>query len=262
MFKELRNEAIYTFQLETLAPFVIKSGNEDVLDASLPDSQVLRSYRNGFSVPVIPGSTLKGVFRSRAEQLLKSMGYPISDLFSENHDHDDLVHRLFGSTKCRGRVVFHDAFPVSGTEIVTGLRHGVGINRFTGGAENSRKFDTEVVEQGCFQVEVKLVNYEIWHLALIAWLIQDLSEGYIKIGSATTRGFGRFTVTELVLTVREYRRLSDRYLHGYEPADVLQRELDWTSSFFKKEARLNSMEELIGVDGMLVNARFPEVKAR
>src|SRR3569833_2071397 len=78
MFKKQHNEAVYRFQITTESPFVIKSGEEDILDPTAPKSQVLRAYHNGEQQVVIPGSSLKGVFRSRAEQLLSTIGCKIS----------------------------------------------------------------------------------------------------------------------------------------------------------------------------------------
>ncbi|ARU61773.1 hypothetical protein CBW65_12605 [Tumebacillus avium] len=268
MFKELRNEAVFQFHLKTDAPFVIKSGSEDILDPTLPDSQLLRSYRNGKMEAVIPGSSLKGVFRSRAEQLLKTLGHH-TDTFRfvrrnggtarELYDNSDLAQQLFGSTVIKSRILFQDAFPVEGTEVVTGLRHGVGIHRVTGGAAGGVKFDTEVVEEAVFQAEIRLVNYELWQLALVAWLIQDLHEGFIKIGSMTTRGFGRFEVDSLNLNVRDYRSQVER-LTGFQESDTIGSPLHWKRMLLRKEIQFTSLQELIGENGLLLNVPFPKPK--
>lgn len=269
MYKDLRNEAIYRFQIQTDAPFVIKSGEADILDPTLPDSQVVRSYRRGESHVVIPGSTLKGIFRSRAEQLLQTMGHSVNPFKTLKREKDetsqslyvrsDLAQRLFGSTAMKGRIQFQDAFPAGGTEVVMGLRHGVGINRITGGAETGKKFETEVVEEAVFQVEVRLVNYELWQLALIAWLIQDLHDGYIKIGSYTTRGFGRFLVNDVSLQVTDYRP-EVKWLTGYEATDRIGSPIEWKRTLLKKEVTYSTLHELIGEQGVLNDVHFPKPK--
>ncbi|WP_157729403.1 RAMP superfamily CRISPR-associated protein [Tumebacillus algifaecis] len=271
MFKELRNEAVFQFHLRTDSPFVVKSGSEDLLDPTLPDSQILRSYRKGKLEAVIPGSSLKGVFRSRAEQLLKTMGHHGIDTFRRiRKEKDDVikdiyekksdpVQQLFGSTAIKSRILFQDAFPLEGTEVVTGLRHGVGIHRVTGGAADRVKFDTEIVESGVFQAEIRLTNYELWQLALVAWLLQDLDEGFIKIGSMTTRGFGRFLVENLQLKVRDYR-INTSQLTGFQDKDVIGKALEWKASLLRKEAYFDSLEELIGDGGILLDVPFPAPK--
>lgn len=258
MFKKLHNEAIYRFRLKTASPFVIKSGEEDILDPNASKGQLLRSLHNWQRKVVIPGSTLKGVFRSRAEQLMRTMGCSIEGKFIRGdnesgqfiyEEKSDAAQQLFGSTALKGRIVFNDAFPAQGTEVVEGLRHMVGINRITGGADNGRKFDTEVVEQGTFEVEVRLVNYELKHLALIAWLLLDLHEGFMKIGSFTTRGFGRFEVEHLTLQVHEYRRKVDK-LTGFFENDSTGETLHWNNALLKKTATFEGLEQLIGPSGL------------
>ena len=70
MFKRLYNEAVISFEMKTVSPLFINSGDSDQLDPAAADNTFLVMYRNGELVPVIPGSSLKGVFRSSIEQLL------------------------------------------------------------------------------------------------------------------------------------------------------------------------------------------------
>ncbi|MFN3359299.1 MAG: RAMP superfamily CRISPR-associated protein, partial [Pseudomonas sp.] len=114
MFKELRNEAVYRFQITTESPFVIKSGEEDILDPTAAKSQVLRAFHHGERQVVIPGSSLKGVFRSRAEQLMRTMGSVIDSRPRRAIKEDtgqsvyekksDAGQQLFGSTALKGRI--------------------------------------------------------------------------------------------------------------------------------------------------------------
>jgi CRISPR-associated protein Csm3 len=83
MFKELKNEALIQFTIEVDSPLAIKSGIKNVLDPALPDDQVMRQMRDGRMQEVIPGSSLKGVFRSRAEQIFRGLNYDIDDPFDK-----------------------------------------------------------------------------------------------------------------------------------------------------------------------------------
>ena len=80
MFKRLYNEAVISFEMKTVSPLFINSGDSDQLDPAAADNTFLVMYRNGELVPVIPGSSLKGVFRSSIEQLLPGS----CDIFQES----------------------------------------------------------------------------------------------------------------------------------------------------------------------------------
>lgn len=70
MFKQLKNQALVTFKLATDGPLSIRSGNVTVLDPTVPDMQVVRTHSGGKSVPYMPGSSIKGVMRARAEKII------------------------------------------------------------------------------------------------------------------------------------------------------------------------------------------------
>ncbi|NLY19469.1 MAG: CRISPR-associated protein, partial [Clostridiaceae bacterium] len=68
MFRELKNECKIQFDLVIQGPLCIRSGESFELNPGQPDTAVVRSMWNGKMQPVIPGSSLKGVFRNRAEK--------------------------------------------------------------------------------------------------------------------------------------------------------------------------------------------------
>ena len=74
MFKKLKSEAIITFDIVTESPLFIKSEEYNSLNPTASDSTFIKTYINGKLVPVIPGSSIKGAFRSRAERMLKNIG--------------------------------------------------------------------------------------------------------------------------------------------------------------------------------------------
>ncbi len=147
MLKKIVNEAHFTLRITTTGPLLIKSGRTTV---SGPDMTPVLTFRNGKQEVFLPGSSLKGVFRSHIEKVICSLKprvacYPFSgsddkeaDLELRRRDYRDScsamftgtghsndtteqvykqscpVCRLFGSTGFIGRVAIGDAYLVEG----------------------------------------------------------------------------------------------------------------------------------------------------
>ena len=226
MLKKIVNEAYFTLRITTKGPLLIKSGYASV---SGPDMTPVLTARNGQQEIFLPGSSLKGVFRSHIEKIVCSLKprvvcYPFAG--SEQHEADlsqrqryyrnscgatfterakefeertDLVYaescptcRLFGSTGFIGRVAISDAYLVSNS--IKEQRDGVGIDRLTGGASHGAKFELEVVSADVsFETDIHLRNFEIWQLGMLFVVIQDMEDGLIRIGSGRSRGLGMVT---------------------------------------------------------------------
>ena len=223
MLKKIVNEAHFTLRITTTGPLLIKSGRATV---SGPDMTPVLTFRNGRQEVFLPGSSLKGVFRSHIEKVICSLKprvacYPFSgvedkeaDLELRRRDYRDScsamftgaghsndtteqvyaqscpVCRLFGSTGFIGRIAIGDAYVV--TEQIKEQRDGVGIDRLTGGASNGAKFELEVVSTGVsFETDIHLRNFEVWQLGMLFVVIQDLEDELIHIGSGRSRGLGK-----------------------------------------------------------------------
>lgn len=226
MFRMMINEARLEFTITTASPLAIRSGMENVLEPARPDMQCVRAWHDGVETVYIPGSSLKGVLRSRAEQIINLLGGKAcnctqrkSSCSGEERDLKGLdaagryrsvckACQLFGSTLVAGRVAFPDAFPV-GT-VKTGERAGVGINRLTGGAQHNALFQQEVVEDGSFRAALILTNYELWQLRLLLWVLRDLDDGYVALGGGSTRGLGRVHIGPVTGIFRDYRSGTER----------------------------------------------------
>lgn len=212
MHKYLINRAHLVLELVPVSAFAVRTGDKasPMLHPELPDLAVLRQDERVF----IPGSSLKGVFRSHIERLLRSLaeGLACDPLVSDGpcqvsdrrepavaiHRRQCLACRTFGSMNTAGRTLFTDAFSTEDTPL--SQRSGVSIDRKTGGPARGRLFDMEVVSGGRFQAEIHLKNFQGWQLALIAATVQDLSAGLLRVGAATTRGLGAFEPTLVEFT--------------------------------------------------------------
>jgi len=104
MLKKLMNEAFCTLRITTTGPLLIKSGHNTV---SGPDMTPVLTFRNGKQEVFIPGSSLKGVFRSHIEKIVCSLKprvvcYPFegnnerqADLTQRQRDYRDSCGGMF-----------------------------------------------------------------------------------------------------------------------------------------------------------------------
>jgi len=217
MFKQLVNECVITLYIKPNGPILIKSGMATLIG---PDMAFVQVFRNGEWQPYLPGSSLKGVLRSHAERIARTLkpgsacnpflkdsddiscGNRLDDEDKERKGHhqnqltpQESYHmmcpicRLFGSTYYGGRLATTDAYAV-GVVPRPQQRDGVGIDRFTGGSYSGAKFDLEVVVDGTFEARLHIRNYELWQLGLVGFLLQDMADGLIRVGSGKSRGLG------------------------------------------------------------------------
>lgn len=152
--------------------------------------------------PVVPGTTLKGVFRSRAEFILRSViGEPAACLpgtcgkcwtcqvFGYGGGADT------GSTSVGSRAAIRFADAVVSAPVEATRAH-IAIDRFTGGVLDGALYAAEGLEAGTFTIEADLLpgpaaetrRPEI--AAVFRLVLEDLNDGIIGIGAATTRGYG------------------------------------------------------------------------
>ena len=226
MLKALVNEAHLRLNITTTGPLLIKSGYATVIGA---DMTPVQTYRNGQQEVYLPGSSLKGVFRSHLEKVVNSIKPrvacdPLSQSGGTRRDDGTQLYRtscgrrieerspshekyasscptcrLFGSTSFIGRISIDDAYLPHGsvgTKALVEHRDGVAIDRLTGGASGGAKFDMEVVTSGTtFHTTIHLRNFEIWQLGMLFIIIQDMEDELIRIGSGRSRGLGKIVAT-------------------------------------------------------------------
>jgi CRISPR-associated RAMP protein (TIGR02581 family) len=192
------------------------------------DSPILRDAGGR---PFIPGSSLKGAFRSAVERLAPAMGLKSCALlagamgcFTVTADQalkdeyqkqasrvgrepgwteerlltwlDDKLCdtcKLFGSTVLAARVRFADLALVEESWLgITQVRDGVGINRDTERAEDRIKYDFEVVPPGtAFQFNLVVENPTPTDQVLLAIGLTEFISGMVPMGGIRSRGLGR-----------------------------------------------------------------------
>lgn len=231
MFAQQLNQMRIDLSITPRAPLLIRSGRKGA-DPTRPELECVRTAWGGTSSVYVPGSSLKGVMRSHAERLLLSEDVKITPTFTQSKEFNqrspgDLVYsgssplgRTFGNLHLKGHVAVSDllpgAFEKEGSpererqiEMANTVeqRNGVAIDRLLGSARSGALFDQEVVVQGHFDGHIVLRNFQLYQLALVLLVLRDLDEGYVQIGSSTTRGNGwvRAKVRSLVIETRRGR---------------------------------------------------------
>lgn len=172
-------------------------------------------------LPFIPGSSIKGVFRSLIERMAaqipgvrtcqlnsedidcassKKSGWDLKDenenFKPENQIADELEEqlcstcKLFGSPHRASKVFFRDLNIIEWAEM-TQIRDGVVINRDSGTAEGGLKYDYEVLPTDSqFEFEISADNLDETDLGLLSIGVNELLAGNFQVGGKTTRGLG------------------------------------------------------------------------
>lgn len=182
--------------------------------------------RDSAGVPIIPGSSVKGVLRSYLERLANAgwlgEGIPsdaclhnrnrIDELKAAHADAPDAlaaaiweqlcpVCRLFGCQHFAGRFYVPDLYldwntvgwwsPDRGREMPLELRTGVSIDRDSGTKQDNRLFDREVVPAGVsFHFRAVVENPAPGQGMTILFAIAALMRGDLSLGGSVTRGLG------------------------------------------------------------------------
>jgi len=229
MHKTRYNLLHLDLSLSPVGPLLIKSGGFST-NPALPDMQFVRTSKGGVDDTLyIPGSSIKGVFRSFVEKALRTINDTnswkracstfdnncaqiiteiakaeskgIGELKSWDVYRDSCgACRLFGNTLLKGRLAFTDLISSGGTKTET--RYGVAISRLSHAVAQG-PFEMEVVVSGTFEGQVILENYEIWQLGLLTSAISAMNQGFLKVGFGKNRGLGQVYVTVKNATVEE-----------------------------------------------------------
>jgi CRISPR/Cas system CSM-associated protein Csm3 (group 7 of RAMP superfamily) len=70
------------------------------------------------------------------------------------------------------------------------------IDRFTGGGAEHLKFDALALWQPSFHVHLHLDNPDPWELGWLALVLRDLREGWLNVGFGAAKGFGRVRIVD------------------------------------------------------------------
>jgi CRISPR/Cas system CSM-associated protein Csm3 (group 7 of RAMP superfamily) len=182
-----------------------------------PQDQIIPIFRVD-GAPVLPGTGLKGLFRSRAEYILRSIGATPVPCQTQQCG-KCWTCRVFGSgggqdmastsvgVRSAIRIAdaaVHDPVPVTRTHIA--------IDRFTGGVLPGALYTMEALESGTFTVQVERLTeldprQENEIGAMFRLVLEDLGDGIIGVGGGAARGYGSVSAA-----------LADAEAHGGLPS--------------------------------------------
>jgi len=253
-------------------PLRVGAGREPPLGSTV-DLAVLRVAIGGRSAPYIPGSSLKGVFRSTAIQLARAKGLSVcsgivpdtcmdwpnpkygttlleyiqerlrmrevEEAVRALHEDTCLLCKMFGAPSFTGHVVFGDAYPVDerGTllEVPIGVRTGIAIDRRTGAVYGHALYQVEYIEPGTrFRFSITATNLPNYALGLLAKILRMLHEGWVRVGGFKTRGFGRVHVEGLRVILWSPTMVSSKLA----AVDERDQEVDISGLVRQEEGRL------------------------
>ncbi|GBC69758.1 hypothetical protein HRbin01_01462 [archaeon HR01] len=163
-FDRIRRLTIVEGALVNETPLRVGVGREAPLGSPV-ELAVITMKVNGRRRPYIPGSSLKGVFRSFIEQLARS-SYPqlhdpwqFNDVENEEKDGFCVVCAIFGNKQVASHVRIYDAMPQSEPSI--SIRTGVGINREFQAVEPEVYYTEEFVNPGSkWKFRMDILNIE------------------------------------------------------------------------------------------------------
>lgn len=136
---------------------------------------------------ILPGSSVKGAFRSRCKTICIALGY-------DQNSADQQVEKLFGSQNAPGKLVFQDAAVIKPKrKSVTRIR----INRETGCvASRALLHDQPLSAQ--VNLEIKAPDDPVT-CGLLLLCCRDLDLGLFTIGSGYSVGRGFLTIRDLTI---------------------------------------------------------------
>ncbi len=197
-------------ELVNLSQLHIGVGNSET-EFSI-DNPIIRLNFQGEQIPYIPGTTLKGIFRTEIERYLRSdkdyKNYDFEEICfpyenDSNCNKEDikkicLACRIFGNSQVGSHINIMDApldtenYKFPGIKI----KPGNAINRITGAAHKGQLYDIEALQPGgVFKFEMHIINIELLKDTIISraikFLLRQLKGRWIQVGAKRSTGFGQ-----------------------------------------------------------------------
>lgn len=199
-------QPVIDVELEIVDGIHIGIGESEEDDQAKPKiNKILRSGEDF----LVPGSTLKGVLRSRAEYICRALG---ARSCTDQTCGACTPCRLFGFTgkdgnAQRAKIAIHDAII---SDPVLELRQHVALDRFTGGAADRQLYTDEVITSGRFRLRIGplQLNLTPTERLLLNAVLTDLDDGLIGIGARTTAGLGTVRIASPEWTTPDARSLA------------------------------------------------------
>jgi len=177
--KDFNLEAVFTIQ----SSLVVRSYSGD---PQSPDAVHLTSNDKY----VLPGTSVKGALRSRAERIINTLG----------GQGEEMIKQLFGwadeeaksGEKYKSRMVVEENVI---NNVTAAIQSRIKVDRFTGGVIKGALFDSMPLwaldgEQEMVVLKVAIKDYQNWEAGLLLLLLKDLWTGDLPVGGEKNIGRG------------------------------------------------------------------------
>ncbi|ADB15824.1 protein of unknown function DUF324 [Pirellula staleyi DSM 6068] len=176
-------------------PFLVNDGSrvkrKEMSEAEKERHRNFTPLRRADGSVWLPASSFRGVLRSRAEFILRSLDPSATGDPNKPLSKDNPIEKIFGMTGHASRLQI-DEFSSSTTD--PKLRHQdfVAIDRFTGGAADTAKFDAEYADHPTFSSRLRLNTHGLSEsdIAILAATLRDLTRGDLQFGFGVAKGYG------------------------------------------------------------------------
>ncbi|MDW7679811.1 MAG: RAMP superfamily CRISPR-associated protein, partial [bacterium] len=217
----------------------------------------------------VPGSTIKGAFRKRSSQVLKT-------LWGETSQTQDIINRLYGTQGKRALVYFSDAYLINPETPKSSwcAMDGVRMDPATGKPVEEAKSDYLYAygENLSFQLRIDLQDVserDYQALSVLGNIISDFLRGDIPIGGEKTNGFGwaQAEIDEIEWLTLEHNHISkklfaEQELHtkGFWKAVTLKGKsaIEWLNSLepIRSDSKKIAQTPPKGVEGFISHRYF------
>jgi len=208
----------FTFEIKAESPLRIGAGR-NVAKLSLVDLPVILMRINGKDLPYIPGSSLKGVFRSASEFLARSYGLnacfmgegckkEYDEKLQNSMKEGDvekiravlsnycLICKIYGSATFRSHINFGDAYPSEGNVPPRSVKTGIAIDRKSGAVKTGALYQVEFLNPGSVFIQTtSFFNIPNYGIGLFSEIVDNVNSGFIRVGGFKSRGFGKVSMS-------------------------------------------------------------------
>lgn len=216
-----------TFSLQALGPILIhnphdpevQKKNDTEISKKEKELLVSQAFLVKGDQAIIPGSTLKGWFRSQCRRILMTLAHTQKiDLDEDCLEYIDrkLLDNLFGGTASgEGQLRFYDAtLPIQPNDIHRQTFNA--IDRFTGGVKKGALYQVKglwVDRLWTGRISYREAGLEGWMKLLLLFVWRDAQEGDLVLGWGKSKGYGRL---QLQPTGTQWQWLNDPALSQWE----------------------------------------------
>ncbi|MCA9943179.1 MAG: hypothetical protein KC449_06835 [Anaerolineales bacterium] len=180
--------------------FIRSYGNEK----SEADAVHLQSWRAGEEKPILPGTSLAGALRARAQKIVNTMA-------ATSERAESFVDGLFGrrmrsdgDTPSGSRLLIRETTVEQGISNL--VQNRASIDRFTGGARDTALFNEQPLwgkPETRITVDLRLLNPTDAGIGLLLLLLKDLWTGDLPVGGESSVGRGRLQGKNATLSLGE-----------------------------------------------------------